>query len=82
MQFAEIPCLMSDMHENYEKMCTLKFDMNKYSSLQNSIQEMAKLQRTNCYICKSCHIQLQQKITCVCVVTDICRNMYVKCTTK
>ena len=41
-----------------KKMCTLKFDMNKYSSLQNNIQEMAKSQRTNSYICKSCHIQL------------------------
>ena len=32
MQFAENPCFMSHMHENFEKMCTLKFDMNKYSS--------------------------------------------------
>ena len=61
-----IPCYMSHMHKNYEKMCTLKFDMNKYSSLQNNIQEMAKSQRTNSYICKSCHVQMQQKITCVC----------------
>ena len=64
-----------------KKMCTLKFGMNKYSSLQNNIQEKAKSQRTNSYICKSCHLQLQQKLH-VCVVTDICRNMYVKCTTK
>ena len=49
-----------------KKMCTLKFGMNKYSSLQNNIQEMAKSQRTNSYICNSYHIQLQQKITCVC----------------
>ena len=49
--------------------------------LGNNIQEIAKLQKTNSYICKSCHVELQQKLH-VCVVTDICRNMYVKCTTK
>ena len=49
-----------------KKMCTLKFDMNKYSSLQNTIQEMAKSQRTSSYIGKICHVQLKQKITCVC----------------
>ena len=64
-----------------KKMCALKFDMNKYSSLQNNIQEMAKSQKNNSYICKSCHIQLQQKHG-VCVVRDICRNMYVKCDNK
>ena len=47
-------------------MCTLKFDMNRYSSLEQNIQEMAKSQKTNCYICKSCHQELQQKTTCVC----------------
>ena len=49
-----------------KKMCTLKFDINTYSSLENNIQEMAKSQKTNSYICKSCHVELQQKITCVC----------------
>ena len=48
------------------KKCTLKFDINTYSSLENNIQEMAKSQKTNSYICKSCHVELQQKITCVC----------------
>ena len=48
-----------------KKMCTLKFDMNKYSSLENNIQEMAKSQKTNSYICKSCHVQLQQKMMSV-----------------
>ena len=48
------------------KMFTLKFDMSPYSSLENNIKEMAKSQKTNSYICKSCHIELQQKITCVC----------------
>ena len=27
---------------------------------------MAKSQKTNSYICKSCHVDLQQTITCVC----------------
>ena len=67
MQFAENPLLhVSHTRKQWKKMCTLKFDMNKYSSLQNNIQEMARSQKTNSYICKSCHIQLQQKITCVC----------------
>ena len=57
---------MSHMHENDEKVCTLKFDMNKYSSLENNIQDMAKSQKTNSYICKSCHVKLQQKTTYVC----------------
>ena len=48
------------------KKCTLKFDMNTYSSLENNIQEMAKSQKTNSYICKSCHVELQQNSTCVC----------------
>ena len=47
------------------KMCTLKFDVSTYSSLENNIQEMAKSQKTNSYICKNCHVELQQKITCV-----------------
>ena len=49
------------------KMSTYKFDMNKYSSLQNEILEMPKSQRTNSYICKSCHLQLQPKFTCLCL---------------
>ena len=48
------------------KICTLKFDSNRYTSLEQNIQEMAKSHRSNCYICKSCHEELQQKMTCVC----------------
>ena len=59
-----LPCYMSDMYKNCEKMCTLKLDTNTYSSLENNIQEMAKSQKTNFYICKSCHTELQQEITC------------------
>ena len=61
-----ITCYMSHMQENYEKICTVKFDMNKYSSLQSKILEMPKSQRTNSYICKSWHLELQQEITCMC----------------
>ena len=46
------------------------------------MQEMGKTQKTNSYICTSCHAEIQQKMTCVCGVTDISQNMYVKCTTK
>ena len=49
-----------------KKIFTLKSDMNTYTSLEQNIQEMAKSQKTNCYICKSCHQELQQKTTCVC----------------
>ena len=48
-----------------KKIFTLKFDMNRYTSLEQNIQEMAKSQKTSCYICKSCHQELQQKMTCV-----------------
>ena len=30
------------------------------------IQQMAKSQKTSCYMCKCCHEELQQKIICVC----------------
>ena len=43
-----------------KKMCTLKFGMNRYFSLEHNIQEMAKSQKTNSYTCKSCHEELQQ----------------------
>ena len=57
------------------KMCTFKFDMNKYSSLQNKILEMSKSKRTNSYICKSCHLQLPPKFTCVCCNTDVHKHI-------
>ena len=47
------------------KICTLKFDINRYTSLEQHIQDMAKLHKTNSYICKSCHEELQQKMMCV-----------------
>ena len=58
-----------------KKMFTFKFDMKKYSSLQNLILEMPKSQRTNSYICKSCHLQLQPKFTCVCCNTDVHKHV-------
>ena len=62
-----IPCYMSDVYKNCEKKnCTLKLDTNTYSSLENNVQEMTKSQKTNSYIGKSCHAELQQKMTCVC----------------
>ena len=59
-----------------KKMCTLKFDMNKYSSLENNIQDKAKSQKTNSHICKSCHVQLQQKMTCVCCNRYMQKHVY------
>ena len=45
--------------------CTLKFDSNRYTSLEQHIQDIAKSHKTNCYICKTCHEELQQKMMCV-----------------
>ena len=54
-----VTCLICT--KTVKKNCTLKFDINTYSSLENNIQEMAKSQKTNSYICKACHGELQQK---------------------
>ena len=48
------------------KIFTLKFDIKRYTSLEQNIQEMAKSHKTNCYRCKSCHEELQQKNDGVC----------------
>ena len=64
-----VTCLTCD--RTMKKMLTLKFDMDKYSSLENSILEMLKSNRTNCYMWKSCHVQLQPKCTCICCNTDV-----------
>ena len=59
-----VTCLIC--RKTMKEISILKFDMNKYPSLQDNILEMAKSQRSNCFICKSCHIHFQQKIACVC----------------
>ena len=58
-----------------KKMLTLKFDMEKYSSLENTKLEMLKSNRMNHYICKICHLQLQPKCTCVCCNTDVLKDI-------
>ena len=63
-----------------KKMCTLKFDMNKYASLENNIQEKAKSQKPTLIYAKAAMYNCNKND--VFVVTDICRNMYIKCTTK
>ena len=45
--------------------------MDKYPLLENKTQEMLKSNRMNCYICQSCHLQLQPKCTCLCCNTDV-----------
>ena len=70
-----VTCLTCD--KTMKTMLTLKFDMDKYSSLENTTLEMLKSNRTTHYICKTCHLQLQTKCTCVCCNTavqkDICK---------
>ena len=56
-----VTCLTCD--KTMKKMLTLKYDMDKYSSLENTTLEMLKSNRTNNYIYKSCHLQLQRKCT-------------------
>ena len=66
-------CLTCD--KTMKKMFTLKFDMDKYSLLENKTQQMLKSNRTNCYICMSCHLQLQPKCTCVSCNTDVHKDI-------
>ena len=68
-----VTCLTCD--RTMKKMLTLKFDMDKYSSLENTTLEMLKSNRTNHYICKTCHLQLQPKCTCVCCKTDVQKDI-------
>ena len=56
-------------------MLTLKFDMDKYSLVENKTQQILKTNRTNCYICKSCHLQLKPKCTCVCCNTCVQKDI-------
>ena len=49
--------------------------MDKYSLLENKTLEMLKSHRMNCYICKSCHLQLQPKFICVCYNTDVHKDI-------
>ena len=64
-----VTCMTCD--KTMKKMWTLKFDMDKYSLLENKTQQMLKSKRMSCYICKSCHLQLQPKCTCVCCNTGV-----------
>ena len=43
--------------------------------MQNQILEMPKSQISNSYICKSCHLQLQPKFTCMCCNTDMHKHV-------
>ena len=70
-----VTCLTCD--KTMKRMLTLKYDIDKYPSLENRTQEMLKSQKTTHYICKTCHVQFQPKCTCVCckrdVLKDICK---------
>ena len=68
-----VTCLTCD--KTMKKMLTLKFDMDKYSSLENTTLEMLKSNRTNNYICKSCNLQLQLKCTCVGYNTNVQKDI-------
>ena len=63
-------------YKTMKKMLTLKFDVDKYSSLENTTLEMLKSNRTHHYICKTCHLQLQPKCSCVCCNTDMQKDIW------
>ena len=50
---------------------------DKYSLLENKTHQMLKTKRIICYICKSCHLQLQPKCTCVCLQQRCARKGYI-----
>ena len=66
-----VTCLTCD--KTVKKVFTLNCDMDKYSLLEYKMQEMLK--SNGCYICKSCHLQLQPKYTCVCCNTDMHKDI-------
>ena len=76
-----IPCYMSHMHENCEK--------NFYIEIWYENMLLTRKQHTRNGKITENKLLHMQKLPCraaiktyMCVVTDICRNMYVKCTTK
>ena len=74
--FRIVTCLTCEKKmKKMKKMFTLKFDMDKYSSLENKILEMLKSNRMNCYICKSCPLTTPTKMY-MCVLQDRCAERY------
>ena len=63
-----VTCLTCD--KTMKKMLTLKFYMDKYSSLENTTLEMLKSNRTN-----PLHMQDLPKCTCVCCNTDVLKDI-------
>ena len=57
---------MSDMQKNYEKMCTLKFDINTYSLLENNITRNGKITENKLLHMQKLPCRTATKITCVC----------------
>ena len=49
-----------------EKMCTLKFDINTYSSLAKQHTRNGKIIENKLLHMQKLHVELQQKMTCVC----------------
>ena len=74
-----VKCLICD--KTMKKMLTLKFDKDKYALLENKTQQILKTNKTNCYICKAATYNSNQDVH-VCVATQMCRKIYLKCTTN
>ena len=70
-----VTCLTCD--KTMKKMLTLKFDMDKYSLLENKTQQMLKTNRMNCYICKSCHLHPTAAKVYMCVLQHRCAERYI-----
>ena len=73
-----VTCLAYD--RTMKKLLTLKFDKDKYSSLENKIPEMLKSDRTVIYARAATYNSNQNAH--VCVAKQMCIKTYVKYTTK
>ena len=56
-----------------KNMCTLKFDMNKYSLLKKNIQEWQNHRKPTLTYAKAAMYNCNKKLH-MCVVTDICKT--------
>ena len=81
MQFSKslVTCLTCG--KTMKKMCTFKSDMNKYFSLQKADARNAKITEKKFLHMQELPLTTPTKIY-MCVSTQICINMYVKCSTK
>ena len=77
----ETPVTCLRCTKTMKKICRLKFDMNRYTSLEQTYKKWENHRKLTVTYAKADIKNCNKKLH-VCVVTNRCRNMYVKCTTK